>query len=499
MGGVIFLFLLVSGVLFFSCKKNLNSEKETTIPVSKITSAKNLELITKLIDGSTLLNSESDNGNSGVTSSSNNSTNTTGTDYSVTLVNGMLKFNNANGMLNFLAALDITRANWDTDADPELAGLLSEKSIAGDATKNAFDSAIGFQSLRKKYEMAYYDNPNYKTTLPFLINEEDTRTVLNTNHEVQIGTTIYRFMASNVVAEILNEDYATLNFLRTHPGMSIDNSNLKLKNATTGEELPKTTPTGTLGACEITLSFIITENYQGDYRQVSVVLIPGAQKDGTASFCGFTGTINWGDGFSESNLVASHIYNVSPSPGQCSAFNITMKVQAITCSIADCDGRFSPTASKSISICNAVTGCGQNTSSVPSAPTYFNYGGINYRIIGEVGAQHSTGWWPRRNMIYSRTFWQKQSGSKWLPTSNKKVHLTARVYGPIWLNKCTTLSQRDRSTTKRNQVHVEVNDDAINNPFGYTRVDPNTLKSDHYVFIDIGSGYTASIIGLKLQ
>jgi hypothetical protein len=487
-GGVLLLLIVISTII--SCKKNIGS---VASPKEAEILTQNKELIAALIKGEVI----QDTGFA--TSTANNPTSTSSSDYSVTLVNGMLKFNSSDGMLNFLGALDYTISNWNTDADPELQGLASEKTISGNATKNAFDSAIGFQSLRKKYEMAYYDNPNYKTTLPFLINEEDTRTVLNINHEVQIGTTIYRFMASNVVAEILNEDYATLNFLRTHPGMSIDNPNLKLKNATTGEELPKTTPTGTLGACEITLSYNITENYQGDYRQVSVVLIPGAQKDGTASFCGFIGTINWGDGFSESNLVASHIYNVSPSPGQCSAFNITMKVQAITCSIADCDGRFSPTASKSISICNAVTGCGQNTDYKESDPTYFNYGGIDYRIIGGIGSQHSTSLWPRRNMIYSRTFWQKSRDGRWYPTSNKKVHLTVRVYGPIWLNKCSTLSQRDRSTTKRNQVHVEVNDDAINNPFGYTRVEPNVLKSDHTIFIDIGSGYTNSIIGHKLK
>ena len=47
-------------------------------------------------------------------------------------------------------------------------------------------------------------------------------------------------------------------------------------------------------------------------------------------------------------------------------------------------------------------------------------------------------------------------------------------------------------------MHVEVNDN-INEKFGYTRIDPNTIKSDHYDFIDIRAGYTASIVGLKLQ
>ncbi len=102
-------------------------------------------------------------------------------------------------------------------------------------------------------------------------------------------------------------------------------------------------------------------------------------------------------------------------------------------------------------------------------------------------------------MIYSRTFWQKQyPNNSWYPTKNRKAYLTARVYGPVFKNSCTTQSDRDRATTKRNQVHVTVNDD-INETYGYTRIDPNVIKSDHYVFINIGAGYTASIIGLKLQ
>ncbi len=457
-------------------------------------------MIAALIKGN--VSSSSDDGS--VSASSNTPTNPSGSDYSVVLVNSMLKFNSADGMLNFLGALDTTIAHWDTNLDTELQGLMSEKNIAGDPTKNAFDSAMGFSSLRKKYEMAFYDNNNYKTSLPFEIKEEDTRTVLNANHEVQIGTTIYKFMGYNVIAEILNEDYTTLQFLRDHPGLINNSPNLKLKNATSGLILPETTPAGPQGECTASASYYLVKDFQNDYRQVYLQIFPKAEKDGNTAYCGWYYTVTWGDGFSTPappynvDPILRHTYNVNLSAGQCQSFTINISVQAITCSIRECQNVVGTVPPISVNICNVVVGCGQNTSSVPSPPTYFTFGGINYRIIGEVGAQHATSLWPRRNMIYSRTFWQKQRGSNWYPTSNKKVHLTARVYGPVYKNNCTTVSERDRSTTKRNQVHVEVND-VINEKFGYTRIDPNTLKSDHYVFIDIGGGYTASIIGLKLQ
>jgi hypothetical protein len=262
---------------------------------------------------------------------------------------------------------------------------------------------------------------------------------------------------------------------------------------------------GPLGECSISVTTQITEKYQGDYRQVFLTVIPETKKDGITAYCGYTYYIQWGDGFATDpnnpKPGVAHTYNVSPSAGSCNSFNISVTVKSLRCSITDCENK-TGNASRVVTICNKLEGCGQNTSSVPSAPTYFTFGGINYRIIGEVGAQHATGWWLIINMIYRRNFWQKQNGSKWLPTSNKKVHLTSRVYGPIYLNNCTTTSQRDVSATKRNQPHVEANDyiaPYYTGSFGYTRVEPNVIKSDHYVFIDIGAGYTASIIGHKLK
>ncbi len=425
----------------------------------------------------------------------------TGGGYSVSLVNGMLKFNSSDGMLNFLNALDTAISNWDTNADPELEGLPSEKNLAGDPTKNAFDSAMGFKSLRKNYEMAYYDDPSFQANLSVKIDEEDTRTVLNENNEVQIGTTIYKFMGTNIIAEIVNEDYTTLQFLRDHPGLINNSPNLTLKDITTGLKLPQSDIV--FGTCVITVVYAIQKNINGDFRQIQLRMIPVATpENGPAAFCGYYYYVKWGDGFETSpfNLVptVNHTYNASPAPGQCQSYNMSIKVTAITCNNTDCNNKVG-TANPTVAICNAVPGCGKNTSSVPSQPNYFTYGGINYRIIGEVGAQHATSIWPRRNMIYSRTFWQKQnSNGNWYPTKNRKAWLTARVYGPVFLNDCSTTSPRDRATSKRNQVHMEVND-VIGETFGYTRIDPNLIKSDHYLFIDIGAGYTVSILGHKLQ
>jgi hypothetical protein len=439
----------------------------------------------------------------GITNSTPPSIIAGGGGYSVVTVNGMLKFDSPNGMLNFLDALDASITSWDTDADPELEGLPTEKLLAGDPTKNAFDAAMGFNSLRKKYEMAYYDNPDFKTNLLVNIDEEDTRTVLNENNEVQLGTTIYKFMGSNIIAEILNEDYATLQFLRDHPGTVNNSPNLTVKDAETGLKLPETEIVlDPQGECTISALYDVEVKYQGDYRQIKLTMLPKVEKDGTQAFCGLTYYVKWGDGFETSPInfspVVQHTYNVSLTPGQCQAFNISFKITAINCSITQCQG-VSSTFPASVNICNEVVGCGKNTQSVPSPATYFNFGGFNYRIIGSVGAQHATSWWPRRNMIYSRTFWQKQStNGNWYPTKNRKAYLIARVYGPIFKNSCTTVSERYRSTTKRNQVHVTVND-VIGEQFGYTVNEPNIIKSDHYVYINIGAGYWAQIIGHKLK
>jgi hypothetical protein len=482
---------------FLSCKKN---ENYSSIKSANAELSKNNGIITTLIKGGSSSNKTS--------SSSRIVGGSTSSGYSVSLANGMLVFDSPKGMLNFLDAMDVAIANWDTDADPELQGLPSEKNISGDPTKNAFDSAMGFSSLRKKYEMAYYDNPDFKSKLLVNINEEDTRTILNENNEVQIGTTIYKFMGENVIAEILNQDYKTLQFLRDHPGLVNSSPNLTLKNANSGVPLRQTDVNFLpLGECIVSAFYTITEKYQGDYRKIQLTIIPKAEKDGSTAFCGYTYYVKWGDGFETSpvnfSAVVEHTYNVNLTPGQCQAFSISIKVTAISCSITDCQNRF-VNVNASTNICNPIIGCGKNTTYRESDPSYFIFGGINYRIIGGVGAQHATSWWPRRNMIYSRTFWQKlYSNGNWLPTKNRKVHLTARVYGPIFLNQCTTVSQRDGITTKRNQVHVETNDyispyyDA--DAFGYTTVDPNVIKSDHYIFIDIAGGFTASIIGHKLQ
>ncbi len=486
-------------MLFFSCKKELISE---AAPIDANTINKNQQLIKALVSGQKF--TTGDNANNSVAGTANSATPSIvgdGGGYTVSLVNGMLKFDSPNGMLNFLTAMDVSITNWNTDADPELQGLPTEKSITGDPTKNAFDAAMGFNSLRKKYEMAYYDNPDFKTSLLVNIDEEDTRTILNENNEVQLGTIIYKFMGSNIIAEILNEDYKTLQFLRDHPGVVNNSPNLTLKNAETGLKLPEITIIP-LGECMISASYLVVEKYQGDYRQIQLTMLPRVEKDGIQAFCGLTYYVKWGDGFETSPInfspVLQHTYNVSVTPGQCQAFSISFKITAINCSISQCQG-VSNAFQAAVNICNPVVGCGKNTRVKESDPIYFNYQGINYRIIGSVGVQHASSWWPRRNMIYSRTFWQKQnSNGNWYPTKNRKAYLSARVYGPVFKNSCTTLSQRDRSTTKRNQVHMEVND-VIGEEFGYTVNEPNIIKSDHYVVISFGAGYTAQIIGHKLK
>jgi hypothetical protein len=121
MGGGILLLLILTATFFFSCKKNLHSEDVANIDATAKNT--NQELISALIKGN--VSSTTENGP--VSSSTNNPTNPSGSDYSVVLVNSMLKFNSADGMLNFLGALDTTITHWDNNLDRELQGLASEK------------------------------------------------------------------------------------------------------------------------------------------------------------------------------------------------------------------------------------------------------------------------------------------------------------------------------------------------------------------------------------
>ena len=468
---------------------------------------KNQQLIAALIAGKPFIVSDNP---PGITSSSPNSPlSPNGGDYTVSMFNGMLKFNSSQGMLNFLAAMDTAISNWDATTDPELSGIPSEKPLAGDPTKNAFDSSMGFNSIRRKYEQTFYDNNNFKDTIPIYIKSEDLKTVLNDNLEVEFGTTIHKYISPNIVAKIANEDITMLDWHRANPGIGLKNPNVTYWNTVTGEQL---TSPNTILPVGCTLEFLVTtpvvEIDANDYRKIKVTVLPVMQNANGNVACGYNYTYTWGDGTQTPNPpgfygfpFASHIYNINLQPGQSQSFTITCSATAFGCQDNTCN---SLTVSKTAIVTLSVPtgGCTQSTHEQPEVTKMFTYGGINYRIVGVAGAQEDDQFWPRRNMIWSRTYWQKQRGSSWIPTKNKKVSLGARIYNGIYFG-CSTYEYRDRQTFHFNQQHVTVNDN-IGKRYGYIYSLPgsivNSLKSDHFVNIKQPDGtyFTESIIGNSL-
>lgn len=487
MGGGILLLLILTLTLFSSCKKNLISEDVVTIDATA--KNKNQELIRALIEGRKF--EVNDNSSNSISLSS--PLPPSGGGYTVSLVDKMLKFNNADELNNFLVAADSAVSQWDPANDPELDGLLSEKDIAGEPALNNFDSAMGFNSLRKKYEMLYYDNANFRDTIKTLIENPDHQTVLNEANEVQIGDTIYRYLSTYFLAKIYNSDYNALHLLRSSNGKIIDNVNVEYYNPVSGVKYinPITSPQG------VCMAFfgqpVVNTDPQDNRRKTASFVIYTYDGNNQLNFCLINGIINWGDGSSTTlnavpswiGLTYEHTYNVTPPPGTCQTFTISLSGTVLSSSTPSCNGFpvTSPTPTP-INVCGAAVGCrGDNYWLPTDPPTYFTYGGYNYRLTGQVGVNNNRGLLNTRTVIFSRTYWAKQRGSNWYPTTNRKVRLGVEVFNNYYTNDCSTPNNFYNQYWHFNRSNITLLHNTNKNKIGWSPDFANAIRSNHYVRI----------------
>lgn len=95
----------------------------------------------------------------------------------------------------------------------------------GDESLNAFDSAMGFQSLRSLYELGDFNDENWRDTLAVYVEDDDKQIVLNDLSEVKIGTKYYKYVTDNLMAEI--SDLATLDSVRLWGVLATQGTNLR--------------------------------------------------------------------------------------------------------------------------------------------------------------------------------------------------------------------------------------------------------------------------------
>lgn len=122
---------------------------------------------------------------------------------------GMMKFSNRLAVVGYLVGLDSLEAKWDYTVGDE------DASSIGNEPLNAVDEHYGVQSLRNKVDIAEF----YSTSLDplsTLMVDPDLQNILNSNLEVIIGDTIFKYVSENVIALIPNRNYTVLNEVREH-------------------------------------------------------------------------------------------------------------------------------------------------------------------------------------------------------------------------------------------------------------------------------------------
>jgi hypothetical protein len=449
-------------ITFFSCQKKLSTEIEnsraTTVDNNFV--SKNKELINALIEGRLITTSAVLGG-----ANQSNSISSSSQGYSISQVAGMLKFNNSNELSNFLRAADSAVTLWDGTNDVELLGDYSEKNISGDPALNSFDNTIGFNSLRKKYEMLAYDNPNFRDTIKTYIPNPDLQTVLNAQNEVQVGDTIYKYLSTHFMAKIGNSNYSLLQELRNNGGKIIHHANVQYINPVNNMlYVVPPSPNGTTACTAYFIQPTVTTDPSDNRRKtISFYIFTLDGSNYGSSF--ITGQINWGDGSSTTlNLVPTGIplsymktYNVNPAPGVCSTFTISLTGVVAASTLSSCNGvSVTPPSPMPINVCGVTPNCSKSSHwLVTDPPLYFAYGGINYRITGQIGLDNRSGFFDRK-IIWATTYWAKQVGGSWFSTSNKKVRLGAEVFNKYYTSNCATLNTFYKQEWRFNRSNITV-------------------------------------------
>ena len=458
---------------------------------------KNQQIIAALIAGEAF--SISNDLDSGL-KSTNSPLNLNAPNYTVTLVNGLLKFNSETGLHNFWAAADLAVQQWDPLNDPELQGLLSEKYLAGEPALNNFDSTIGFTSLRKKYDMLYYDNPNFEDTIKIKVNNPDDRTVLNEKAEIQIGDTIMKYLSTYIVAKISNSNYKALTILRNANGAIVEHPNITYWNPISNTPIIIAQSVSPTTTCTVGMNDVHLYADPQDYKRKTLSYYFTSHINNNPQIaCFISGAINWGDGFSTTfNNIPTwvpqsfvHTYNTNPAPGACTPYTITVTGQVVSTTVVECSNLTVslPGGPLQISICAPSANCTEdNKSSLTVPPTYFTYGGIDYKLAGRVTVDNNRGIFGERTIIFGKTYWYKGSGSSWYPTRNRKARLGVEIYNNYQTNGCTTTNNFYDQYWKFNRSDIQVKYNTNKNKIGWIPSVNTGIKSNHYVRIVNSNG-----------
>ncbi len=231
----ILLFFALSLAIWFGCKHSLNSfEDESNSANNEVFSREgktelnstNQALINGFFDG-TLTDL------SGIKIAS----------FSVSLQKGMLWFPSQPDLKNYFDGIEVLHSKWDYSDKLTSTllenGVLEDDAHLGDDVRNAVDAALGFKSMRHRYDSLDNSTLNWRTTLPYYLAAPDACTVVSAGGDLRIGNDFYHYVDDKIIAIVHNADEATLCAVK-NGGMQIYHPNLEFYDDFYGELISRT-------------------------------------------------------------------------------------------------------------------------------------------------------------------------------------------------------------------------------------------------------------------
>ncbi|MCX6317758.1 MAG: hypothetical protein NTW29_10730 [Bacteroidetes bacterium] len=406
----------------------------------------------------------------------------------------------------FLQAANLMEDYWeypreDYEDSPFEIDHLGEESL------NAFDAAMGFQSLRADYELKEFYHHDWADTTAVFVDDEDYQWVLNQQREVKIGDKYYKYLSNNIIAVISNNNVYALQLVRDFDMLAL-NPDIQYFNENTYRfENPDIVqgPSGTNGCADFVMVGMVNNltplNSTANEWDVELKTSLNYSRLPLLTGYNFSSiiaayTVDWGDGTSESFTGSYlyvnrkvHRYSQPLLPGQSVGKDITITCQLIypqassgglTVILNDCPQligkQFEYKGSVKLST-PATEDCMGGVIKRQFNGAQFSYGGNSYRLFCKL-KQKSGPAIGFSNVVATAVF-EKKKGSNWKKTKpiyNFSIELRGKVFSEYTCSDVfKTLSKYIVTTSKKK---LKIRDNNVPREYRSRRSLPFAIQAD---------------------
>jgi hypothetical protein len=249
--------------------------------------------------------------------------------------NNMLRFETKADVKSYLLALEVLQGKWDynnkirsekTDLSirNDSDGFFETTENIGNDALNAVEFAIGFQSLRRHYDLlADNDSENWRNGIDYIADPE-LQSVFSAAQNIMVESEIYHFLNEGLIAIVHNQDLSALANVEQN-GISTISANLDFYDENADEYIEgdlyqgPPPPGGPLGCALDITTLRKTQPSSNDPRTINIERkVFELSRLDTAVVCTLIRTVvKWGDG-SESEISAgsssvNHTYIFDPA------------------------------------------------------------------------------------------------------------------------------------------------------------------------------------------